>query len=114
MVVVARKVAAFVRLPASPFPPVPLERDHFLFVLFPLPPVLSISLLAGALAKRSRELLEDGANLGDVGKPRLLAMASGSYLGDGIPHMRSLSSKSTKPTNLEDGFPAGSWEPWFR
>ena len=25
----------------------------------------------------------------DVGKPRLLAMASGSHLGDGIPLMRS-------------------------
>ena len=39
---------------------------------------------------RCEEMLaKDGIALEDVGKPRLLAMASGSHLGDGIPLMRS-------------------------
>ena len=33
--------------------------------------------------------LAGGARVLDVGKPRLLAMANGSHLGDGIPLMRS-------------------------
>jgi hypothetical protein len=50
------------RRPASSFPAVSLE--HLFFVLLPLTLIICVSLLAGALSKRSRQLLEDGANLG--------------------------------------------------